>query len=101
MSRAWGLQAELKARGGGDAVTSLTTSNAEIDQRPENDSLDIYDGSVRVAEEHFDNTLPLPCALIGQVEIDFSGDQGSLVAKGRGIRVVLTDKPGTRENFQP
>jgi hypothetical protein len=30
MSRAWGLRAELKARGEGDAVTSLTKSNAEI-----------------------------------------------------------------------
>jgi hypothetical protein len=30
MPRAWGLRGEIKARGGGDAVTSSTTSNAEI-----------------------------------------------------------------------
>ena len=34
MSRAWGLRAELKARGGGDAGTSLTTSNEEIGPQP-------------------------------------------------------------------
>lgn len=79
----------------------IVISGAEVAQRPENDSLDIYDGSVRVAEEHFDNNLPLPCDLIGQVEIDFSGDQGLLVVKGRGIRVVLTGGPGPIENFRP
>jgi len=32
--RAWGLRGELKARGGGDAGTSSTTSNAEIAPQP-------------------------------------------------------------------
>ena len=78
----------------------IVVVDAQIDEEPDEDLLDIYDGSVRVAQQLFENLLPLPCEMVGQLEIVLSGDGGTLIAKGRGIRVSLKGEPGPVEEFR-
>jgi hypothetical protein len=79
----------------------VTVAGAKIQQQPVGGCLSIFDGSVRVDGELFDNLIPLPCDMTGKVEIAFSGQEGALAATGTAIRFALKGEPGRVEAFRP
>lgn len=61
----------------------------------------VIDGFAEAAGERFDNLLPLPCDLAGDVELSLTGAEGTFRATGRGLRVTLKGEQGPVERFKP
>ncbi len=78
----------------------VVIAGAEVNRMPEGATLRVRDGSVRVGTRRFENLLPLPCDMAGEVELEFHGQKGSVVVKGIGISVKLTGQPGPIEEFR-
>jgi hypothetical protein len=79
---------------------TVTIIRADVRERPRGNTLEVYDGSVRIGEETFRNVLPLPCNVDSPVDLVLAGTEGSLAIAGAGMRVVFTGQPGEIEDFR-
>jgi hypothetical protein len=77
----------------------MTIASATVVRAFEGDSLWIIDGAITVGSTVLDNECPVTFDVADEIEIRFSGGEGSLTVVGKGLRVEPTGDAEYVEEF--
>jgi hypothetical protein len=77
----------------------MTIASATVVRAFRGDSLWIIDGAITVGSTVFENMIPVAFDSVDEIEMRFSGGEGSLTVTGKGLRVEPTGEAEYVEEF--